>query len=302
MRIRGAGERRRVSPHSQVTRRRFRVPAPGGYLLLAAVLSGCGSSTPRATAHVTTPEPLVCAQVSPTLTCSYVSIGKFTVVDIGRFTVGFDPLLTRSADAIGVSLVSDVAKDLARIGALLPGPPAVIIVEQTTNVPPQTGEAGYTDPPTGQVLIGLDPHSQVTFSETLAVWLPQALAHEIHHSVRILAGPGFGTTLGEFLVSEGMASAFFHQAFAGTDAPWDDALTAAQEHALWDRAEPLLTQGGLQLYDQWFFGGTGVPEWAGFTIGYHIAEGYIQHHPGTSAASLVDAPAATILAGSRYVP
>jgi hypothetical protein len=28
----------------------------------------------------------------------------------------------------------------------------------------------------------------------------------------------------------------------------------------------------------------------------------IQHHPGTSAASLVDAPAATILAGSSYAP
>jgi uncharacterized protein YjaZ len=76
----------------------------------------------------------------------------------------------------------------------------------------------------------------------------------------------------------------------------------SREHALWDRAELLLTQGGLQLYDQWFFGGNGVLEWAGFTIGYHIAEDYIQHHPGTSAASLVDAPAASILAGSGYAP
>ena len=133
----------------------------------------------------------------------------------------------------------------------------------------------------------------------------RALAHEVHHSVRSLNGPGFGNTLGEFL-SEGMASAFFHEAFPGTNAPCDDALTRVQEHALWNRARPLLEQGldqgGLSLYSEWFYGGDGVPERAGFTIGYHIAEDYIQHHPGTNAALLVDAPSATILAGSGYVP
>ena len=113
------------------------------------------------------------------------------------------------------------------------------------------------------MLIQLDPISQVPFSETLAVWLPEALAHEIHHSVRTLTGPGFGNTLGAFLVSEGMASAFFHQAFPGTDAPWDNALTPVQEHALWETAQPLLTHGGLPVYSQWFYGGNGVPKWSG---------------------------------------
>jgi uncharacterized protein YjaZ len=210
--------------------------------------------------------------------------------------------VARSADATGVSLVSDVTRDLRRIAALLPGPSTVIIIEQTANVIPETGELGYTDPTTGQVLIQLDPNSETPFSKTLAVWLPEALAHEVHHSVRTRTGPGFGNTLGEYLVSEGMASAFFHQAFPGTDAPWDNALTSVQEHALWDRAQPLLTHGGLSVYSQWFYGGDGVSKWAGFTIGYHTAEDYIQHHPGTSAASLVDAPSGTILAGSGYAP
>jgi len=272
------------------------------FVLLAVALSACASGAPTATTHGTSPEPLVCAQLSPTLTCSYVGIGRFTVVHIGRFTVGFDPRVARSANATGVSLISDVTKDLQRIAALLPGPSTVIVIEQTTNVTPETGELGYTDPTTGQVLIQLDPISQVSFSETLAVWLPEALAHEIHHSVRTLTGPGFGNTLGEFLVSEGMASAFRHQAFPGTDAPWDKALAPAQEHALWNQAQPLLTQGGLTVYSQWFYGGDGVPKWAGFTIGYHIAKDYIQHHPGSSAASLVDVPAATILADSNYAP
>ena len=63
-----------------------------------------------------------------------------------------------------------------------------------------------------------------------------------------------------------MASAFFHQAFPGTKARWDNALTSAQEHALWKQAQPLLTQGGLTVYSEWFYGGDAVPKWAGFTI------------------------------------
>ena len=124
-------------------------------VLLAVALSGCASGAPTATPHGTTPhgttpEALVCVQLSPTLTCSYVGIGRFTVVHIGRFTVGLDPSVKRSADASGVSLVRDVTTDLTRIAALLPGPSSVIIIEQTANVTPETGELGYTDPTTGQ--------------------------------------------------------------------------------------------------------------------------------------------------------
>lgn len=47
-------------------------------------------------------------------------------------------------------------------------------------------------------------------------------------------------------------------------------------------------------------GGGGVPPDTGFQIGYHTVEDYIERHPWTTAAALVEAPAATILAGSHY--
>ena len=97
------------------------VSAPA-FVLLSAALSACASGARTATTHTTTPEPLVCAQLSPTLTCSYVGIGRFTIVHIGRFTVGFDAPVARSADAAGASLIRDVTKDLTRIMALLSGP------------------------------------------------------------------------------------------------------------------------------------------------------------------------------------
>jgi uncharacterized protein YjaZ len=67
---------------------------------------------------------------------------------------------------------------------------------------------------------------------------------------------------------------------------------------MWARARPLLNQTGL--YDQWFFGGGGVPRWTAFQIGYHIVRGYLNRHPNATAASIVRLNAATIYAGANY--
>ena len=69
---------------------------------------------------------------------------------------------------------------------------------------------------------------------------------------------------------------------------------------MWQKAKPLL--GQLYLYNQWMFGGDGVPYWTGFTIGYDIIRDYRRRHPGTSWAALTIAPTTAILAGSHYQP
>jgi uncharacterized protein YjaZ len=40
--------------------------------------------------------------------------------------------------------------------------------------------------------------------------------------------------------------------------------------------------GYTGLYDPWIFGSPGIPNWTGFTIGYHIVNGYQSHHPNES--------------------
>jgi uncharacterized protein YjaZ len=130
--------------------------------------------------------------------------------------------------------------------------------------------------------------------------MPRALSHEVDHSVRILAGPGFGDSLLEEIISEGISSAFDMAAFPGTPNPWDRAISRSQECALWKQAQPLLAEYGL--YGQWMFGGGGVPHWTAFTIGYDIVTDYRQRHPDTSWPTITTASAATILAGSHYQP
>ena len=59
-----------------------------------------------------------------------------------------------------------------------------------------------------------------------------------------------------------------------------------------------------RLYQAWMFGDSsmGIPHWAGFTIGYHIAADYLLRHPATTTSTLATLSAASILAGSDYSP
>jgi uncharacterized protein YjaZ len=45
---------------------------------------------------------------------------------------------------------------------------------------------------------------------------------------------------------------------------------------------------------------SGIPRWAGFTIGYHIASGYMARHPGTTPESLARLSTHDIVTGSGY--
>lgn len=195
-----------------------------------------------------------------------------------------------------------VASTLDRINALLPGPPTTVTV--TTGSPsaliPQTGDYGYTSPATGQVNLQFGQTPQTSLIGSLNLWLPRDIAHEVNHSVRILGGTGFGTTLLQETITEGIATAFDQAAFPGPPDPWNQAITPAQECALWKKATPQL--GDTGLYDLWMFGGSGVPHWTAFTIGYHIVNDYRNRHPDVSWATLTSASAASILTGSHYQP
>jgi hypothetical protein len=166
-------------------------------------------------------------------------------------------------------------------------------------IPHDGGDAGITGPYSGLVRLTLDTHqTRSGLKRSLRSWLLDDIAHEVDHSVRILSGPGCWPTLLDQLVCEGVATAFDIQVQPGIDPPWTHWLSARQEHTMWRRARPLLDETGL--YDQWFFGGRGVPYWTGFQVGYHVVRDYLARYPGSTAASIVNKPAAVILAGSRY--
>jgi len=150
------------------------------------------------------------------------------------------------------------------------------------------------------IAIVFGPTPQASVSTIMKLWLPHSFSHEVDHSVRILAGPGFGVSLLEQIISEGISSAFDTAAFPGPPDPWDRAISRSQECGLWKKAQPLLGQSGL--YDDWMFGAPGIPHWTAFTIGYDIVTDYHLRHPSVSWSAITSTSAAAILAGSHYQP
>jgi uncharacterized protein YjaZ len=218
-----------------------------------------------------------------------------------RFTVTFSGRALQAAEAAGINLPVLVSRALGHINALLPGPKTTITVSYAPagRLIPQTGTDGVTGP-NGVIAVIFGSTRQVSIGKGAPTWLTRTLSHEVDHSVRFLAGPGFGQTLLQQIISEGISSVFDEAAFPGPPNPWDRAISTGQECALWRKATPQLDSPGL--YDLWMFGGNGVPHWTGFTIGYDIVKDYRDRHPQVSWPALTAMSAATILAGSHYQP
>lgn len=117
-----------------------------------------------------------------------------------------------------------VGQTLGRINALLPGPPTTITVSDSSSpigsqIIPQTGTDGYTNEGTGAITVWFRQTSQASLTRILQLWLARTLSHEVDHNVRILAGPGFGTTLLAEIISEGHLLRVRRGRFPGTGRP-----------------------------------------------------------------------------------
>ena len=163
---------------------------------------------------------------------------------------------------------------------------------------PAPGASGRTEPYGGDVTISVDSR----FRRPVRMFtsrLPWVLVHELDHSERIKAGPGYGDTLLQMFVTEGMAVAFSHQVYP-THPPHRN-VTRAQEHRLWQLAKPHLNVVmGDRGYRRWL--GAGRMHGAGYTIGYDLVTSYLRNHPGTKPSDLVLMDANQILNDSHFSP
>jgi uncharacterized protein YjaZ len=132
-------------------------------------------------------------------------------------------------------------------------------------------------------------------------WLPLTVAHELNHSARILDGPGYGTSLRDTMISEGLADQFA-KAMVPTapEAPWTTALTARQTVELWRRAQPLLGKRSLTLNRAWLFGSEDVPHWTAYTLGSRIVAAQRARRPDWSWYDVTREASDRILDESRY--
>lgn len=145
--------------------------------------------------------------------------------------------------------------------------------------------------------------------------LPQlgaVAAHELHHNVRFTYEPfnPQAVTVGQYIVAEGLAEAFAaEQCGAATLGPYSNALTEAQVAAATPRYRDALDVSGFDVVRGYIFGDAqagaagykaqGLPEFAGYTIGYRAVRAYLAR-TGTTAAAATYRPWREILDESRF--
>ena len=173
-------------------------------------------------------------------------------------------------------LENTFAASVTRLEQLLPIPKVdVVVYVDPAYVIPAVGVSGFS-PAANRIFIAVDPDN-VHFTDALEREFLPMLGHELHHCLR-WGTVGYGDTLGEVLVTEGLACHFETELRGGAVPPYAAALEP-------DAIPPLLLRAKRELntvdYDHsaWFFGADSIiPLYAGYTLGFELVSSYISRH------------------------
>src|SRR5258708_127926 len=190
-------------------------------------------------------------------------------------------------------ILSEIEATRKALTKLVPAPALTVELRHAPGrVIPKIGMVGYSPSATRFSLTfdSTNPH----FAPSLADGtLRRQVAHEVHHCLRY-AGPGYGRSLGEALVSEGLAGQFVNRLYGTPPEPWERAV---EPRVAW-RFLPDAKTLAAPMYDHnaWFFGSGGqYPRWLGYTLGYLLGGRWRAVNAEASGERLVIVTAAEVL-------
>ena len=146
----------------------------------------------------------------------------------------------------------------------------VVCVVDTSKVIKEIGVGGFT-PNRHLTYLYIDPDFDVSESEIYAT-----LCHELNHARRY-DGEGYGKTLFDSMIFEGLATAFEAEA-SGGETFFTRELNARHQ------TEELISQTKQEFnstafnYSHWFIfdDSKHLPRWAGYEIGYYLVRQYMK--------------------------
>lgn len=146
-------------------------------------------------------------------------------------------------------------------------------------------EKGHLGRSTGEIIdLYLAPEHPL-LAENLGASLAQMIAHEMHHAMRFQS-IGFSQTLGDILVSEGLAGRFVEELFQNAPEPWENAFSRRELQEYVPLAQTNFNNSDCDYYE-WTAGTGKLPRWLGYTLGYEIVGDFIADHSGARASTLV---------------
>lgn len=164
----------------------------------------------------------------------------------------------------------------------------VLVQQAPRNTIPEIGLGGFA--PDGYTIIVSVDFKHPDIEKKLDVELSKTLAHEFHHCLR-WRGPGYGNTLFECMISEGLADHFQVEITGGSPPLWSSHFSQEELKNMEARAKD---EYWNESYDHnaWFFGSQArnIPRWAGYSLGFWLVGEYLKK-TGLKARDLCDTPA-----------
>jgi|SRR3989344_6402708 len=122
--------------------------------------------------------------------------------------------------------------------------------------------------------------------KSVAKRLKRTLAHELHHCMR-WRNPGYGKTLLEELVTEGLACHFELEVDGGEPEQYCKALSDEDLTKFMKKAKNKFPSVDFSHGD-WFFGSKekGIPRWTGYSLGFKLVSDYLKMNPDKKASKL----------------
>ncbi len=164
----------------------------------------------------------------------------------------------------------------------------VVVYDNPEGAIPEIGVGGYS-PNAHLIFISLDPQFP-NFQQTIDEELKRTIAHELHHTLR-WRDPGYGETLFEALITEGLADHFDMEVNnIDNPEPWDTALSDKQLVEIKAKAQKEFDNKNYN-HNEWFFGSKekNIPRWAGYTLGFKLVEDYLKRNPHKKPSQLYSA-------------
>lgn len=154
----------------------------------------------------------------------------------------------------------------------------IIVVDAPYNVIPELGVGGYT-PAQNLIYISIDPSHDIKKDDIYTTML-----HELHHAAR-WSKPGYGYTLKEALLSEGLAALFEEEVTGNTPIYVKGPITKKQISS----TEEYLESSNYNHFEWFIAGNEFIPRWFGYAYGYILAKEAVSKR-GMSASELVHSP------------
>lgn len=176
-----------------------------------------------------------------------------------------------SKNEIGL-LKKVIEKHVGKAGSILKIPLVNVTVYPNSNFTiPETGAGGYAASKDWFHIYVDATKRGSELNRIIKDMTPETIYHEMNHVARF-KHTGYGSTLLEVIVTEGLATVFADEQWKGYQAPWSNYSPKEISNLLDIFKQRKKSNDSTYNHEEWFYGAGKLPRWIGYKIGSYIVK------------------------------